>query len=127
MAAVALSIMPTGTEATKANDSPAARFSSCPRTGPCRRGPPDLPPSPNGPSIVLDEAEGNEPMDRQDRGWHAWVALIVRRALYRQMSISLASADWYDRLSLAMRQDGWQMARIDGPSCLLERPRLRVR
>ncbi len=53
-------------------------------------------------------------MDRQDGGWRAWVALICRRALYRQMSISLASVDWYDRLSLAMRQDGWQMARIDG-------------
>ena len=66
-------------------------------------------------------------MDRQDRGWRAWVARIFRRVLYRQMSISLATTDWYDRLSQAMRQDGWQVARIDGPSCLLERPRLRVR
>ena len=56
-----------------------------------------------------------------------WVALIVRRALYRRMSVSLASVDWYDRLSRAMRQDGWQVARIDGASCVLERPRLRVR
>ena len=65
-------------------------------------------------------------MDWQDGGWRAWLALIVRRMLYRQMSISLASGDWYDRLSRAMRQDGWQVARIDGPSCLLERPRLRL-
>ena len=66
-------------------------------------------------------------MDRQDRGWRAWVTHILRRVLYRQMSISLASADWYERLSRAIRQDGWQVARIDGPSCLLERSRLRVR
>ena len=127
MAAVALSIRPTATEAAKANDSPASTFSPRPCTGPCRRGRPDLPPSPDGPSLVLDGAEGHERMDRQDGGSRTWVALIFRRVLYRQMSISLASVDWYDRLSRAIRQDGWQVARIDGPSCLLERPRLRLR
>ncbi len=66
-------------------------------------------------------------MDWQATGWRTWVALSLRRVLYRHMSISLGSVDWYDRLSQAMRQDGWQVVRIDGPSCLLKRPRLRVR
>ena len=56
----------------------------------------------------------------------ARIARIIRRVLYRRMSISLASVDWYDRLSRALRHDGWRVARIDGPACLLERPRLRL-
>ena len=127
VAAVALRIRSTATEATKANDRPAATFSPRPGTGPCRRGPPDLSPSRIGRSIVLDGAGGCERMHWHVVGWRVWLALILRRVLYGRMSISLASADWYERLSRAMRQDGWQVARIDGPSCILERSRLRVR
>ena len=53
------------------------------------------------------------------------VEVVVGWLLYRRKSLWLTSADWYERLSLATRRDGWRVIRIDGALLQLERPRWR--
>jgi hypothetical protein len=52
--------------------------------------------------------------------------LALDRLLYRQRRISLESTGWWEQLSRATGRDGWEVTRIDGPACLLRRPRLRL-
>ncbi len=52
--------------------------------------------------------------------------LAVRRVLYQRMTLSLATADWYDRLAWATGRDGWEIIRADGGLVQLERLRLRL-
>ena len=54
------------------------------------------------------------------------VARIIRRVLYRRMTISLTSVGWYDRLTRATIRGGWEVIRADGGLVQLERPRLRL-
>ena len=56
----------------------------------------------------------------------AQVARIIRRVVYRQMTISLASVDWYERLTRATIRGGWEVIRADGALMQLERPRVRL-
>jgi hypothetical protein len=55
-----------------------------------------------------------------------WVRLALDWLLYRRRHISLDSAGWYEQLALATGRGGWEVARIDGPACLLRRPRFRL-
>jgi hypothetical protein len=55
-----------------------------------------------------------------------WAVRALDRLLYRRRHLSLDSIDWYEQLSRATGRGGWEVARIDGPDCLLRRPRFRL-